>query len=149
MIAHGMLEAPDIPGAADVVAWFGYWPSFHDAEVLSITLDRSESSRIVVHTWNRTDEVGARGYYVVDKHAIVTFGLEDFLLDREGITNSQIDGFSKQNVLSSLTVRKTLEGCDLILNYAVSASISARRLWVELSPGKPEHTHWQFSGTDK
>jgi len=67
----------------------------------------------------------------------------------EGITNSQIDGFSKQNVLSSLTVRKTLEGCDLILNYAVSASISAKRLWVKLSPGNPEHTHWQFSGTDK
>ena len=143
-----MLEAPDIPGAADVVAWFGYWPSFHDAEVLSITLDRWRPSRIAVHTWNRTQELDARGYYVLDKHAIVTFVLEDFLLDREGITNTQIDGFNKQNVLSSLTVRKTLEGYDLILNgiYGVSASISARRLWVELSPGTPEHTHWQFSG---
>jgi hypothetical protein len=135
-----MLEAPDIPGAADVLAWFGYWPSFHDGEVLSITLDRSHPSRIVVHTWNRTNELDAKGYYVVDKHAIVTFVLEDFLLDREGITNTQIDGFNTQNVLSSLTVRKTLEGYDLILDgiYGVSASISAKRLRLELSPGKPE-----------
>jgi hypothetical protein len=29
-----MFEAPDIPGAADVIAWFGYWPTFHDAGVL-------------------------------------------------------------------------------------------------------------------
>jgi hypothetical protein len=119
--------------------------------VLSITLDRSHPSRIAVHTWNRTPELDSRGYYVVDKHAIVTFVLEDFLLDREGITNTQIDGFNHQNVLSSLTVRKTLEGYDLILYgiYGVSATISARRLRVELSPGKPEHTHWQFSDTDK
>lgn len=135
-----MLEAPDIPGTADVLAWFGHWPSFHDAEVLSITLDRSHPSRIAVHTWNRTQELDARGYYVLDKHAIVTFVMEDFLLDREGITNTQIQGFNAQNVLSSVAVRKTLEGYDLILDgiYGVSASISARRLRVELSSGKPE-----------
>ena len=54
--------------------------------------------------------------------------LEDLLLDREGITNTQIDGFNAQNVLSSLTVRNTLEGYDLILDgvYGVSALISAR-----------------------
>ena len=135
-----MLEAPDIPGAPDVVAWFGYWPSFHDAEVLSITLDRSSPSRIVVDTRTRTNEVDARGYYVLDKHAIVTFVVEDFLLDQEGITNTQIDGFNHQNVLSGLTVTTTLEGYDLILDgiYGVSASISARYLRVELSPDKPE-----------
>ena len=134
-----MLEVPDIPGAPDVVAWFGYWPSFHDAEVLSITLDRSSPSRIVVDTRTRTNEVDAGGYYVLDKHAIVTFVVEDVLLDREGITNTQIDGFNHQNVLFSLTVRKTLEGYDLILDgtYGVSASISARCLRVELSTGKP------------
>ena len=146
-----MLEAPDIPGAADVLAWFGYWPSFHDAEVLSITLDRSHPSRIAVHTWNRTPELDARGYYVLDKHAIVTSVLEDFLLDLEGITNTQIDGFNHQNVLSSLTVRKTLEGYDFILNgiYGVSASISARCLRVELSPGKPEPRFASSPDTDK
>ena len=131
-----MLEAPDIPGAPDVVAWFGYWPSFHDAEVLSITLDRSSPSRIVVDTRTRTNEVDAGGYYVLDKHAIVTFVLEDFLLDREGITNTQIDGFNHQNVLSSLTVRKTLEGYDLILNgiYGVSASKLAAGSLLSMQP---------------
>jgi hypothetical protein len=36
-----MDEVPDIPGADDVVKWFGYWPTFHDAQILSITLNRS------------------------------------------------------------------------------------------------------------
>ena len=113
---------------------------FHDAEVLSITLDRSSPSRIVVDTRTRTNEVDAGGYYVLDKHAIVTFVVEDFLLDREGITNTRIDGFNHQNVLSSLTVTKTLEGYDLILDgiYGVSASISVRCVRIELSPDKPE-----------
>jgi len=39
---------PDIPGADAVDAHFGYWPTFHDAEVESIFLHRSETSRIVV-----------------------------------------------------------------------------------------------------
>ena len=135
-----MEEAPDIPGAGEVVAWFGYWPSFHDAEVLSITLDRSHPSRVVIHTWDRTSDVDARGYYVRDKHAIVTFVLEGFLLDHEGITNTQIDYFNAQNVLSGATINKTVAGYDLILYgiYGVSASISVQYIRVELSPGMPE-----------
>jgi hypothetical protein len=135
-----MEEAPDIPGAAEVVAWFAYWPSFHDAEVLSITLDRSHPSRVVIHTFRRTSDVDARGYYVRDKHAIVTFVLEGFLLDHEGITNTQIDYFNAQNVLSSAAVKKTVEGYDLELYgiYGVSASFSVERIRVELSPGMPE-----------
>jgi len=37
----------DVPGAAEIVNWFGYWPTFHDAEIVSIELKRAghQSSR--------------------------------------------------------------------------------------------------------
>jgi hypothetical protein len=31
-----------------VVKRFGYWPAFHDAEVTSITLDRTGASRVEI-----------------------------------------------------------------------------------------------------
>ncbi len=29
-------SAPEIPGTETIVNWFGEWPSFHDAEVISL-----------------------------------------------------------------------------------------------------------------
>ena len=68
-----MVKAPDIPGAADVVAWFGYWPSFHGAEVLSILLDRSAGAQVAIHAFDMTADLDAGGHYVLAKHAVVTF----------------------------------------------------------------------------
>ncbi len=86
-----MDEIPDIPGADDVVKWFGYWPTFQDAEILSIKLNRSGESQVVLHAFERTSEVDSRGDYVLAKHAMVTFVLEGFPLDEEGITRTRID----------------------------------------------------------
>jgi hypothetical protein len=88
-----MFEAPDIPGAADVVAWFGHWPTFHDAEVLSITLDRSGESRVAIHAFAKTAEVDSSGHYVTTKHAVVTFFLNGFPQDQTGITNGDVRKF--------------------------------------------------------
>jgi hypothetical protein len=42
-----MLEVTDeIPGTAEFIKWFGYWPSFHDTEVLDLKLCRSGPSTI-------------------------------------------------------------------------------------------------------
>ena len=134
-----MTETPDIPGAADVVAWFGYWPSFHDAEVLSITLDRLNASRVVIHTFEMTREVNARGHYVLDKHAVVTFFLEGFLRNQHGITNTRLEFFNQQNVLSSASVNKTPGGYELVLEAVtgVDGAISAEHIRVEIAPGMP------------
>jgi len=104
------LEIPNIPGAEDVVRWFGYWPDFHDAEVLSITLNRSTGPTVEIHTFERTPEVDARGFYVLAKHAIVTFVLGGFPLSQEGMATTRIDYFNHQNVLSSAGVEETAGG---------------------------------------
>ncbi len=50
-----------IAGAHELYDWFGYWPGFHDAEVLKFRLNIGEPSYLVVHTWEMTKEVNAHG----------------------------------------------------------------------------------------
>jgi len=47
------LPIPPIAGAEAVVAWFGLWPSFHDAETLSLETNRRATSLIRLHAWTR------------------------------------------------------------------------------------------------
>src|SRR5689334_8725433 len=92
---------PDVPGAAELFAWFGFWPNFHDGEV--IHLNREGPSHLRVHTWERTNDVDSRGYYVTRKYVVVTFILEN-------ITDTDLDEFNHQNVLSDLTLTKDPNG---------------------------------------
>jgi hypothetical protein len=123
---------PNVPGAAELFAWFGFWPNFHDGEVLSAHLNRAGLSRLRVHTWERTNELDSRRYYILRKHVIVTFILEN-------ISELQLDGFSHQNVLAELTLTLDADGCNLKLwpCYGISGEIKARSVRIELEPGIP------------
>jgi hypothetical protein len=123
---------PDIPGAGELFAWFGFWPTFHDGEVLSLHLDRAGPSRLLVHTWERTNELDGRRYYVLRKHVVVTFILED-------IRDSELDGFNHQNVLSDLTLTKDPNGYKLELGpcYGISGTITAGSVRIEIEPSAP------------
>jgi hypothetical protein len=129
-------QKPDIPGADAVVDWFGYWPTFHDAEVLAITINRSGPSTVVVYTFDMTEEVDPQGFYVLAKHAIVTFAFEGFL---PGYDSTRIMDPNHQNVLSSLWITKIPDGFELNLEecYGVSGVIRAARMEVKLEPGQP------------
>ncbi|WP_249406579.1 Imm50 family immunity protein [Rhizobium sp. CFBP 13726] len=84
-------------GGDELLAWFGQPPTFHDAEIVSLSLNRSGVSELKVHGWIMTDEVDPRGYIVLDKHAVVTFKFT-------GIMDLQLDGFSSQNVIAGLVL---------------------------------------------
>src|SRR5262249_8951219 len=92
-----------IPGAANLVEWFGEWPSFHDAEILKVILDRSARSSIQIHTWRMTSEVDQKRRYVTDHHMVVTFWFER-------ITDLDLGDFNSQNVISGLDVERTTSG---------------------------------------
>jgi hypothetical protein len=81
-----------VPGGADLVRWFGQVPTFHDAEILDLNLRRRGQSILRVHGWIGTSLMGNDGYLEPDKHAIVTFAIED-------VMDLQLDGFSVQNVV--------------------------------------------------
>jgi hypothetical protein len=61
-----------IEGAAELSEWFGYWPSFHDAEIIEVTLNRKQQSKILIHTWRMTSELDSNGRYISDHHVLVT-----------------------------------------------------------------------------
>ena len=58
-------------GRRELRDWFGYWPSFHAAEVIELHLCRSSSS-IKIRTWQAKKEVDVQhGYNVMTKHVVV------------------------------------------------------------------------------
>jgi len=40
--------ARKLPGASDVIAAFGEWPSFHDAEILRVLINRGGRSEVTI-----------------------------------------------------------------------------------------------------
>src|SRR5262245_37611856 len=94
-----------IAGAKQLLAVFGYWPSFHDAEVQWLRLDRRAHGQgcygptleVLVHAFEMTNEVGADGHYVLRHHVLVHLRFEDAV-------GLRLDGFNYQNALMGLTV---------------------------------------------
>ena len=128
-----MIKTPDISGAADVVAWFGRWPSFHDAEIVSLHLHRSDPSVLAIYAWNMTDKVDASGHYELEREALVTFTLL-------GVSDLELADFSVQNVISSLEIEKRDTGFRITLSpcYGLCGTLVAESVNVSVTPWKPE-----------
>jgi hypothetical protein len=100
----------DVRGATELEARFGYWPTFHDAEVLSLAMERNGLSKLRVQC----------------KDLLVSFILEN-------VTDCDLAEFNHQNVLSSLTLEREKKGYRLILEpcFGLNGNITAERLRIE------------------
>ncbi|HEV7220381.1 MAG TPA: Imm50 family immunity protein [Terriglobales bacterium] len=126
------VELKEISGATELHDWFGYWPSFHDAEIISLHLDRNGRSSLRVLTWEMTKDIGEKGYYVLTKHALVEFNFE-------AVSGLSLNGFNDQNVIFGLSIEKTDSGFRVALYecYGLSGSIDAEKLSLCVVPGEP------------
>ncbi len=137
----------EVPGGPELVRYFGQVPSFHDGEILGLHLDRDGPSALHIHSWITTDRVGLDGSMVLERHAIVTFTLR-------GVMDLHLDGFSTQNVIGGLILRRApdrperrgylaldpgpddieieLEPC-----YGLNGLIRARSVSITFEPRKP------------
>jgi len=83
-----------------IIQHFGYWPSFHDAEVLKVTFEAHPGYRATVTfllaTSEFINEVDERGFYKQADNCHVE-------LQFTGIKEMSFDGFSHQNVLWGLS----------------------------------------------
>ena len=89
-----------IRNAVLVTDIFGYWPSFHDAEIVSIRLERAPDVpylEAVIDVFQMTDEINVDGYYVNKNNTLVTLRFSDLQLH-------SLDSFNHQNVLFELTI---------------------------------------------
>jgi hypothetical protein len=125
-------EIASIDGAQQLYDWFGYWPSFHDAEVLRLELNRSGSSSLSVRTREMTSEIDEKGYYVPAKNVTV-----DFMID--GISDLDLNGFSHQNVVGNIKIGKTANGFLITLwpCYGLAGTIEVSKISIRLSPEEP------------
>ena len=133
-----------------MIDWFGRVPGFHDAEVVAIHLKHAGASELQLHTWRMKDEVDDKGFFLLDKHVVVTFGLE-------GISASKFEGFSRQNVIGEFELLRHQSADDtsidswsnqfpprvgdygLILDGSngMGGFIYARSISIAFAPGKP------------
>jgi hypothetical protein len=126
-------ELNSIQGATELHAWFGYWPTFHDAEVVSLQLDRHNPSVLAVHIWHTTEEVDTQGYFLTKKHVVVKLVLKE-------ISDLSLCGFNHQNVIRGLSITKIKGGYRLTLGdcFGLAGSIDSGDISISLHPGKPE-----------
>ena len=125
-------ELTAIDGAQSLHDWFGYWPTFHDAEILYLHLNRTGSSQMAVHTWHMSDKTDEKHFYILEKHVVVDFTLE-------GISDLELIQFSHQNVLGNLSIEKKSGGFKLVLwpCYGLAGRIDVSKISITLRPGEP------------
>ena len=97
----GDIELMNIENAESLTKVFGQWPSFHDAEVIRVVLDRSGARgptlEATIHVFEGTDALDAAGRYISKNDTEVTFGFT-------GVALLELDSFNSQNVLGSLDI---------------------------------------------
>jgi hypothetical protein len=125
-------EIRDVQGASELHDWLGYWPDFHDSEIISLYLNREGISSLRVHAWHTTKEVDENSHYVMAKHIVVEFILEN-------ISDLSMDGFSQQNVVSGIDIEKIGSGFRVTLGecYGLAGRIEAERISLRITPGNP------------
>jgi len=77
-----------LDGANDLTSWFGFLHDFHDATIQSMSFEAS-SGTLVLSAFRMTSEVDDRGFFVLDRHARVTFhfdGVSGVALDCNPLT---------------------------------------------------------------
>jgi hypothetical protein len=137
-----MTEPPNIPGADEFVSWFGRWPSFHDAEVVSLKLERAGQSQLSIHCFHMTSQVDASGHYATEKHALATFSFVE-------VTDCELYGFNCQNVLSGLLVQRDGTGHKIALHgcYGLEGWLTGTCLRLTFVEGIPPRSVYGAAST--
>ncbi len=91
---------------------YGYWPSFHDAEILKIQFirgleakEKKSSALVELNYWETKaiNEGTSALDYVLDKNNIIT-------IEFVGLSESSVNGFNFQNVIDELVLTKADNG---------------------------------------
>jgi hypothetical protein len=105
--AMGNFDAPQfIEHSTKLIDIFGYWPSFHDAEVIDLSLTRGEVRpeenlyifpilTVTIHLWELTNETDEKGFLKCIKHTLAVLRFRNV----EEIT---LAGFNHQNAIYGL-----------------------------------------------
>src|SRR5262249_32662164 len=116
-----------LAGLDQLQDFFGSWSDFHDAEVIRLDFNRTGTSFVRIS--NREILAGPPGAdFRVGRQGIVTFECDDVL-------DLHLEGFSHQNVISSLDVRELDDVVVISLRpcHGVSGEITAARVRIYIT----------------
>ena len=110
---------------------YGYWPSFHDAEIHEIKLKRNIKGsetllELIIHLFEMTSDVDKRGYYKLTKHNLVTIRFEE-------IEDMQLENFNHQNSIFELEIvklDKDFNKVDIYSSHGCFGSFKCKRIEV-------------------
>jgi hypothetical protein len=139
---------------------FGYWPSFHDAEVVEVRVNRGDSLdaqgevrkptlEADIHVFETTDEVTEEGFYALRKHTLATLAFR-------GIDELKLDGFNHQSVLFGLGLHDISDRQLEVLKWRVSFDSSfglaatfmcEEIVMVRAVPFRSTRTHGRYAAT--
>lgn len=105
---------------------FGQWPTFHDAEVHRVNLDRRGAGgpilEATIHVFEMTSDVDPAGCYVLKNHTLVT-------LRFRGVVLRELKWFNHQNVLFELSLAPLdlaqHDGCSVRVEMSSSFGMEA------------------------
>jgi hypothetical protein len=122
--------AAKIRGSQSVIEWFGRWPSFHDAELMTFHIDRERGTSFMrVRAFNITDRIDNRGQFIKTQEAVVVF-------EFSGIRTIHLDGEDAdvQNVMSSLLIEEVAGGYRVIIgpSYGIGGEFVVTDIRVRL-----------------
>ena len=91
-----------------------------------------------MHTFHVTDEVDHKGLYILDKHCVVTFVLED-------LSAVELTHFNHQNVLLRLEFYKDNDEYVLVFApaHGIEGTLKAKNVSIEMIPGIPSDSQYE------
>jgi hypothetical protein len=117
----------DIQNSQALTNIFGKWPSFHDAEIVRICLNREGKKgpylEACIYVFEQSSEVDETGHYILKNPTLVTFHFTHIVLE-------SLKWFNQQNVLWDLEITDILpqknEGCNFRVEMPSSFGCEAR-----------------------
>jgi len=99
-----------IEGSEKLTKIFGYWPTFHDAEVFDLHFWRGDVDpddgryvfpvlTVKLHHWQLTKETNSEGFLVLQHHTLSTLRFHD-------VDEIEMEGFNHQNAILELSVAR-------------------------------------------
>ena len=119
-----------IDGAAELAAWYGGFPRFHDGYVREFQLRVDGSGHIRLRGWKMTDKVDERGYFIMEKR----FQASLFF---EGATRAELSDFQPgQAILYDLEIRQDGDDIAIVMqsSYGFDGVLRTKTLRIEFQP---------------
>jgi hypothetical protein len=99
-----------ISGSQKLTGIFGYWPSFHDAEIIDFQFWRGDVDpdqkryvfpvlTVKLHVWELSKEVDQRGFIVLRHHTLSTLRFHH-------VEEFSMEGFNHQNAIFELFIEQ-------------------------------------------